>query len=86
MNLISNKALQTKLVMTAHLYRLGREAEATQSLGQCIELLEPLFPHLSQKPLMACMSETLAAQERFDWLAVADYLEYELVELLEANA
>lgn len=74
--------LTDTLISTAHKFRFGKEAEAAQALRQCIDRLEPLSSQLPQATFMAYMSAILAAQERYDWLAIADTLEYELVQLL----
>lgn len=78
------EALISKLIYTAQLFRLAQEAEASLHLRQCIELLEPLLNNLNQgKLIVELLPGMMAAQERHDWLALADYLEYELPILLQ---
>ncbi|MXR69483.1 hypothetical protein GNT65_12505 [Shewanella sp. JBTF-M18] len=69
-------------VNTAHLYRLGHEAEASVALRQCIDEMEKNYPEVIKRPTFGqIISPMLQAQERQDWLALADYLEYELPQL-----
>ncbi len=72
-----------KLIETAHRFRLGQEAEGSQRLRECIDHLEPMLPTLQQaNQVIQLVPLMLAAQERHDWLGLADYLEYELQQLL----
>ncbi|MCL1090784.1 hypothetical protein L2744_14500 [Shewanella profunda] len=75
--------LQDSLSQTAHLFRLGQEAQASVELRLCLDLIEKHCPEIIQNstfrqilPLM------LQAQEQHDWLNLADYLEYELMALI----
>jgi hypothetical protein len=84
MNPITSNTLITQLVETAHRFRLGEEAEASRNLRQCLDNLEPLLVNLKHANLILNkVPEMMAAQERHDWLALADYLEYELPILLQ---
>ncbi|SQH77578.1 conserved protein of unknown function [Shewanella benthica] len=77
------QTLIEKLTDTAQRFRLGQEAEASQRLKQCLDLLEPMLPNLIKADeILNKTPEMLAAQERHDWLALADNLEYELPMLL----
>ncbi|QSX28987.1 hypothetical protein JYB88_12065 [Shewanella cyperi] len=73
-----------KLISTAHKLRLGQEADGSRDFGACIDLLTGILPELQDtKAVMALFQTMLAAQERHDWLALADCLEYELPLLLQ---
>ena len=83
MTLCSPNTLIEKLIATAHTLRLGHEAEGAQRLRECLNHLEPMLaflPHSSQ--ILALIPSMLAAQDRHDWLGLADYLEHELPALL----
>lgn len=68
------------LILSAHKFRLGIEAEGSSLFRECINLLEVILntPTINTDKLNILLPEILAAQERFDWLGLADYLEYEL--------
>ncbi len=69
----------------AHLFRLGRDVEAALVMVELFGALMPLFDRTSstlQQQWAAVISQLLACQEGQDWLGLADYLEYELVELM----
>lgn len=84
MNICDPNTLITKLIDTAHRFRLGEEAEASRNLRQCLDHLEPLLANLANsKLILKEVPKMIAAQERHDWLALADYLEYELPILLQ---
>lgn len=69
----------------AGLFRLGRDVEAAL---QMVELFTQLMPLLSkespevQQECLRLLTLMLSCQETRDVLGLADYLEYELVELL----
>lgn len=74
--------LAASLINTAHQFRLGHEAEASLLLRQCIDEIEKDHPEIIQQSEFGqILSPMLQAQERQDWLALADYLEYELPQL-----
>lgn len=84
MSISSPNTLITKLIDTAHRFRLGEEAEGSRHLRVCLDHLEPLLSNLTDANLiLEKLPEMMAAQERHDWLALADYLEYELPPLLQ---
>ncbi len=68
----------------AGLFRLGRDVEGSAEMVALIEELLALFgaPHL-QQPSAALLGQMLAAQQRQDWIGVADSLEYEMAELID---
>tara|TARA_R110002126_G_scaffold7571_16_gene37094 strand:- start:731 stop:979 length:249 start_codon:yes stop_codon:yes gene_type:complete len=73
----------TQLVTTSNLFRLGKEAEAAKQFHLCIDLLESeLAAHKNRRSIISLLPQILAAQERNDWLSLADFLEYDLVEML----
>ncbi|MGE8411751.1 MAG: hypothetical protein ACN6QY_05225 [Pseudomonas sp.] len=69
----------------AGLFRLGRDVEAA---GVMIELFEPVQRLVDVAPVPVhqdwarLLGLMLACQEAQDWLGLADYLEYEMVEWL----
>lgn len=85
MSIDSKDILAEKLRLTAHAFRLGKEGQASESFRECIDLLAPLMVQLPAAELTAYMTAILGAQERHDWLAVADGLEYKLLPLLIAQ-
>jgi hypothetical protein len=82
----NRQTLIEKLRLTANAFRLGKEGQACESFRECIDLLAPMMSQLPAAELTTYMSAILAAQERHDWLAVADGLEYELILLLSKPA
>ncbi|PTA50802.1 hypothetical protein C9I43_09925 [Shewanella morhuae] len=86
---MSNKAtdeLVMKLITTASKFRLGHEADGSHDFAHCIDQLKPLLPELTNAmTVVQLFREMLAAQERHDWLALADSLEYDLPLLLNVS-
>jgi hypothetical protein len=71
----------------AGLFRLGRDVEAALTMVDVFDEAQALVLSASQDVQQAwtCMlTKMLACQERQDWLGLADFLEYELVDLLES--
>lgn len=69
----------------AQLFRLGRDVEAGLSMIELADAVQVLFdaaPPSVQQQWIALLGELLACQEQQNWLALADSLEYELVQLL----
>ena len=69
----------------ARLFRLGRNVESALDMVELFTQLMPLFaegPAATQQQWLHLLQAMLARQEAMDWLGLADYLEYELVELL----
>ncbi|NBF01455.1 hypothetical protein GV819_04040 [Pseudomonas sp. Fl5BN2] len=70
----------------ADLFRLGRDVEAAVAM---IELFDPVqglvdgAPSSAQQDWAALLGLMLKCQEAQDWLGLADYLEYELVDWLQ---
>ncbi|MDB6049978.1 MAG: hypothetical protein JWR17_2724 [Pseudomonas sp.] len=73
----------------AGLFRLGRDVEAALHMVELFTVLMPLFfeetPEVQQQWLRL-LTSMLTCQEGRDVLGLADYLEYELVELMQAQA
>lgn len=73
----------------AGLFRLGREVEGAvqmvEVLSDAAGLLERA-PQTLQVQFAAVLGELLAAQQRQDWIALADSLEYELPSLIDQAA
>jgi hypothetical protein len=69
----------------AELFRLGRDVEAATVMVELFDELMPLFGQAqqsSQQCWTQLLMQMLGCQEAQNWLGLADYLEYELVELL----
>jgi len=74
---------------TAALFRLGRDVEAALSMVDVFENAQRCLASASvetQQQWAQVLTHMFECQERQDWLALADYMEYELVELLESAA
>ena len=86
---MNNKPIEVlimKLILTASKFRLGYEADGSHDFAHCIDQLKPLLPELTNaETVVALFRDMLAAQERHDWLALADSLEYDLPLLLKAS-
>jgi hypothetical protein len=70
----------------AGLFRLGRDVEAALNMVDLFDEAQRLFllaPRDVQQAWAAMLSQMLACQERQDWLGLADFMEYELIELIE---
>lgn len=63
----------------AALLRLGRDVEGGTRM---VELFDGVLAQLEPQAGAVLLQAMLDAQQRQDWLALADYLEYELVHLL----
>ncbi|WP_223416470.1 MULTISPECIES: hypothetical protein [unclassified Pseudomonas] len=69
------------------LFRLGRDVEAALLMVQvCSDVQSALGRENAeaQSRWTALLTDMLACQEAQDWLALADYLDHELPQLLEA--
>lgn len=69
----------------AALFRLGRDVEAgiamTELLGALQSVIDQAAPSVQQQWVVV-LGPMLECQESQNWLALADYLEYELVQVL----
>ncbi|KXU81378.1 hypothetical protein [Aeromonas enteropelogenes] len=82
-------SLTTQLTALAQRFRLGLSLEAIQTLPALLEQTasESLsWPAQQQQLLPVLIKRILEQQEREDWLALADELEYELIALFEIVA
>jgi hypothetical protein len=81
-------ALETFVVDVQHcaaLFRLGRDVEAGMVMIDLMGAVHPTFESRSQATQQQwtfVLGQMFACQEAQNWLALADYLEYELVEVL----
>lgn len=78
-------AIQESARHCACLFRLGRDVEAAVSMAEVFEGAPALLasaPLALQEQFAALFSQMLAAQQRQDWIALADSLEYDLVNLI----
>lgn len=80
--------LHISLQTLAQKFRLGRHVEACLSVVDLLNALLPLVANSDTKQKQQFhyyLKEILMAQERQDWLCMADYLEYEMVALFDEN-
>ena len=71
----------------AALFRLGRDVEAALTMVDVFEQAQLCLASASEKVQQdwaQVLTQMLDCQERQNWLGLADYMEYELVELLES--
>ncbi|MBW8357161.1 hypothetical protein RZO07_08385 [Pseudomonas protegens] len=72
----------------ADLFRLGRDVEA---VGGMVELFEPIQLWVDSAPVSVqqdwarLLGLMLACQEMQNWLGLADYLEYEMLDWLQVG-
>ncbi|WP_213941432.1 hypothetical protein [Pseudomonas sp. dw_612] len=72
----------------AGLFRLGRDVEAALNMVDVFDEAQRLLltaPQDVQLKWTQVLIQMLACQERQDWLGLADFMEYELVDLLEGD-
>ncbi|HWH89135.1 MAG TPA: hypothetical protein VNV36_20490 [Pseudomonas sp.] len=77
---------QNQCRQCATLFRLGRDVEAALTMVDVFEEAQQCLSSASvevQQIWAQVLMQMLDCQERRDWLGLADYMEYELVELLE---
>lgn len=71
----------------AGLFRLGRDVEAALTMVDLFDEAQRLLlaaPQDVQLKWTQVLMQMLACQERQDWLGLADFMEYELVDLLDS--
>lgn len=68
----------------AHAFRLGQEALACQLWGQLVSAMAANENLMADGRFQALLPQMLAAQERKDWLGLADDIEYELCEMWQS--
>ncbi|PTT25711.1 hypothetical protein [Pseudomonas sp. HMWF021] len=70
----------------AGLFRLGRDVEAALDMVDVFDDAQQLLiaaPAQFQQDWAAVLTHMLECQERQDWLGLADWMEFELIELLQ---
>ncbi|WDR34614.1 hypothetical protein NN484_19150 [Pseudomonas serboccidentalis] len=70
----------------AGLFRLGRDVEAALNMVDVFEGAQQLLisaPMTIAQDWALVLTQMLDCQERQDWLGLADWMEFELVELLQ---
>lgn len=76
----NNQDLKMNLKKVSHELRLGKEVEGSHLLKICLNYLIPIVQnHKNKQQILTLVPAMLNAQERGDWLGLADTLEYELV-------
>ncbi|MCK9801723.1 hypothetical protein BK634_10730 [Pseudomonas chlororaphis] len=80
------ESLSVGLQQGAGLFRLGRDVEASLLMVElCARVQALLEERVELEPEWAhWLTQMLGRQEAQDWLGVADYMEYELVQWLQA--
>ena len=79
-------SLAAQAQQCSSLFRLGRDVEAVMIMVEVCSDVQPLISGANvelQARWTAMLTAMLGCQETQNWLALADYLEYELIELLE---
>lgn len=69
----------------AALFRLGRDVEAGLAMIELIAAVQSSLdtaPPIAQQQWVALLGPMLECQEAQNWLALADFLEYELIQVL----
>lgn len=83
-NIMPAEQLTQLLADTARQFRLGQEGSANAQYQQVVEQVQHWIAKASnQQAYMPVLSQLLNAQERHDWLDLADTLEYELTALIQ---
>ncbi|MCU7250649.1 hypothetical protein [Pseudomonas koreensis] len=70
----------------AGLFRLGRDVEAALTMVEVFEGVQQWLASASAEVRQSwaqVLTQMLDCQERQDWLGLADFMEYELIDLLE---
>ncbi|QFU23525.1 hypothetical protein FM038_016000 [Shewanella eurypsychrophilus] len=78
--------IKNDLHKAADHFILGEESEALTLLAEISEQFISVFDTLSpelQTELNQIIEATITTQSRQDWLGVADYLKFELIELVD---
>ncbi len=68
------------------LFRLGRDVEAALDMVEVFEGAQQLLmsaPATVQQDWSLILTQMLDCQERQDWLGLADWMEFELIEVLQ---
>ncbi|WP_129973396.1 MULTISPECIES: hypothetical protein [unclassified Pseudomonas] len=73
----------------AGLFRLGRDVEAALTMVDVFEGAQQSLLSAgtqTQQVWAQLLAQMLECQERQDWLGLADFMEYELIQLLEESS
>ncbi|UVM28975.1 hypothetical protein [Pseudomonas sp. B21-021] len=73
----------------AGLFRLGRDVEAALTMVDVFEGAQQSLLSAGAQKQQAwaqLLTQMLECQERQDWLGLADFMEYELIQLLEESS
>lgn len=84
---MSEELLVDQARQCSALFRLGRDVEAALVMVEVAEQVQSRVGGADRQLAarwVELLTSMLDSQERQDWLALADYLEYELVDLLVA--
>ena len=84
---MTDSSLIAEARQCAVLFRLGRDVEAALLMVQVCSDVQSAMGRENievQSRWTALLIDMLACQEAQDWLALADFLDYELPQLLEA--
>ncbi|QQZ43644.1 hypothetical protein IF690_08915 [Pseudomonas sp. SK3(2021)] len=76
-----------RLQQCAEGFRLGRDVEAAMTMVQLMEAIEPMIeraPQELRQDWEALLGLMFECQQGQNWLALADYLQYECVEVLRS--
>jgi hypothetical protein len=80
-----NDSFITQSQQCALMFRLGRDVEAGLAMIELFEVIQPSLDQCSpdaRQQWMQTLALMLECQEAQNWLALADYLEYELAQLI----
>lgn len=80
---MTQRDLTHHCVTLAHQFRLGQSAAAVMELPALLEQAMGQLPSQQQSEFGAIVAALLTCQERQDWIGLADWLEGEMVALLE---
>ncbi|MHC8310361.1 hypothetical protein ACYZUC_12195 [Pseudomonas sp. GT1P32] len=84
---MTESSLIAEALQCSVLFRLGRDVEAALLMVQVCSDVQSAMGHETvevQSRWAALLTDMLTCQEAQDWLALADYLDHELPQLLEA--
>lgn len=79
----TNPLHKAQLLRCAHAFRLGQEALAASLWQDIISALAANHGLMANSDFIALLPQMLAAQERKDWLGLADNIEYELLDICQ---
>ena len=85
--MINFESFRSGCLTLAERLRVGWDETACYDTARLLSFFIPFIPYMPQEMQRTCTSVTssmLACQERRDWLGLADYLEVEVMALLEA--